>query len=279
MLCVVMMGSALVSCSKPPELAEVLPRLKELIEASYGVNDLLFGDGPDTYPRIYEEDVKPYYGEDGKTFLGHYRYIEDDELGTILAYNTRTSGGKYTYLLVTAQENTTEDCVYVDEAKGLFYVKIDYTEEEYDFYYTDTIPSDYDVVIMDESNPYQSIQSIKSYAETVYSRDYLQAIYSPIFDGAMVSDQSESGYIKARYSEYTDSEGKKWFMFSNTYEPIATEKRIYDIDSAQMAKGSNGEYVRIEIDSYLESKPEERLTVTLALILQDGVWMLDTPTY
>ena len=274
-----MLSSALVSCSRPPELSEILPRLEELIEASYGVNDLLFGDGPDTYERVYDPSVNVKFYDEADGTKGRYRYIEDETLGTVLAYSTKTYGKEYSYLHVTNVPNTTEDCVYVDEAQGLYYVKIEYTEKEYEFYYTDSFPEDYDVVVMNQDNPYQSIESIKTYAQTVYSREYLESIYGPIFDGAMISQSSDNGYIKARYSEYTDEGGESWFLFSNTYEPLTTEKRIFDLTTAKMVRRSNKEYVNIEVESYLESAPENKLKVTLSLIIQDGVWMLDTPTY
>lgn len=278
-LCIMMISMSLVSCSRPPELSAVLPRLAELIEASYGVNDLLFGKGPETYPRVYDpsESAKPYYDE-GNNLLGHYRYIEDEQIGTILAYNTKSSGKKYTYLKVTDTKNDTDECVYRDEEKGLYYIKIEYTEKEYDFYYTDDIPSDYDVIKVSQDNPYQSIESIKKYAETVYSKEYLEGVYGTVFDGAVVSHNS-TGYIKARYVEHRLDNGDAWFLISNEYESVSTEKRIFDLDSAKMLRGSNKEYVKISVDSYLESKPAERLTVTLSMVLQDGVWMLDAPTY
>ena len=46
-----------------------------------------------------------------------------------------------------------------------------------------------------------------------------------------------------------------------------------------MVRPKNGKYVTIEIESYLEGKPEERLTVKLGLRLQNGEWMLDSATY
>ena len=68
-------------------------------------------------------------------------------------------------------------------------------------------------------------------------------------------------------------------MMSNTYEPLISEKRIFDLTTAQIVRPKRRKFVTISIESYLESTPERRETVKLTMILQDGVWMLDSATY
>ena len=60
---------------------------------------------------------------------------------------------------------------------------------------------------------------------------------------------------------------------------LIKEKRLYDFSTAKIVRPKNGKYVTIEIESYLESTPDDRLTVKLGPKLQDGEWMLDSATY
>ncbi|MBE6596932.1 MAG: hypothetical protein E7641_04595 [Ruminococcaceae bacterium] len=117
--------AALTGCSKPPEYSEIEGRLKELIEASYGVNDILFGEGLPVYERVYEHEIKVYRDKtDNKT---HYYYeINDAELGRMIGY-------KYTeslYFVASETEKVGETAVY--ENNGKYYYPIVYEEKELD---------------------------------------------------------------------------------------------------------------------------------------------------
>ena len=68
-------------------------------------------------------------------------------------------------------------------------------------------------------------------------------------------------------------------MKSNQYEPLIHEVRQFDFSTAKIIRPANGEFVTITVDTYLPSAPEARLTVKMTMILQDGVWMLDSATY
>ena len=58
-----------------------------------------------------------------------------------------------------------------------------------------------------------------------------------------------------------------------------SEQRIFDLSTAKIARGSNSQRVRVEIETYLESRPQERLSVMVNLVKQDGEWYLDNGTY
>ena len=49
------------SCSRPPEYSEVEERFRELIEASYDLNEILFGEGLPTYEKHYERVFEVYH--------------------------------------------------------------------------------------------------------------------------------------------------------------------------------------------------------------------------
>ena len=68
-------------------------------------------------------------------------------------------------------------------------------------------------------------------------------------------------------------------MKSNTYEPLVKERRMFDLDTAEVVKPSNKKYITISVESWLESTPDNRQTIRLSLILENGKWMLDSGTY
>ena len=269
-----MTACMLTSCGAP-KIEDISARLSELIEASYGVNEILFGEGPECYERIYDprDNMKYYEGEDNQRY--YYFYIDDEEVGKVLAYRSKAYGNEYSYLSVKSEAIEGAEAVYSDGES--YYYPIEYTYVEPEFYYKSSFPEDYDVVKIDEKM--KTVAHIKEYAETVYSKDYLDSMYETLFTGVLISDDQSTGLQKARYIEYDDGDGNIWFMKSNTYKSVITDKRIFDISTAKIARGSNSQRVRVEIESYLESKPDQRETVVINLALQDGVWYLDNGTY
>ena len=265
---------AFTSCGAP-EIEDIQDRLATLIEGSYGVNEILFGEGPETYERIYDPkaNMEYYTADSGQRY--YYFYIEDESEGTILSYRTKSYGNDYSYLLVSDKEIAGKQAVYSDGEK--YYYSIEYTYKEAEFYYDDSFPTDYDVVLIDSD--ITSVTEIKDYAESVYSKDYLASIYETLFTGVMISDDTETGLLTARYIEYEDTSGIRWFMKSNTYKAPMTEQRIFDLSTAKIARGSNKQRLRVEIETYLSSKPDERLSVIVNLVMQDGEWYLDNGTY
>ncbi len=284
-LCAVMLCltvSSVTSCSKPPEYSEVEARFKELIEASYDVNKLLFGEGLPTYERIYEvvDEVYKSEGEDGKVTYIYYHYVEDEELGKVLSYKKGTIGSKRAYLQVLSSADAEKgEAVYVDTQTGEhYYVLENYTEPEHEFYYSVNDPDNYDFVRYDSG--YLTVNDIKAAAEKVYSKDYLEtSVYVALFTGAVINGNLQG--FSARYIEYSDAvEGDVYLMMSNEYEPLITETRKFDFSTARVVKPGSKQLVNIEVETYLESKPEDRVTVRVTMVKQDdGQWYLDSGTY
>ena len=127
--------------------------------------------------------------------------------------------------------------------------------------------SNFDIVM--ENSKYDSIEMIKKKAESVYSTNYLNAIYETAFDGVLY----DGGSFLRFYSE-----GDKFYQNSgiNIYE---LEDRIYDYSTMKIVRPSNSERVNVEIESYLASNPDARRTITIAFQNENGVWYLDGPTY
>ena len=72
-----MMLPAFVSCSKPPEYSEIEARFKELVEASYAINDIFFGEGLATYERVYEPIAQPIMRPSSSTRMRSQFFTED----------------------------------------------------------------------------------------------------------------------------------------------------------------------------------------------------------
>ena len=352
LICVVMLVTPLASCGKPPEFSEIEGRLRELIEASYAINEMLFGEGLPTYARITDpRSNTKIIRENNDTRMTYYYEIYDEGLGRIIAYrvvnyaysfaqvldapdaertpiwqdtekglyayeieythektadnkladpikntteNTitnyyelqdevygriiayRISDLNYTYVQVLEKKDPSRIAVYENASEKAYAYVVPYTYVEPELYYTDQDPTDYDYVRKDA--PYQTIEEMKTAAELVYSKDYLSSLYLTLFEGTELNDDTMTS-LSARYFEQTDEYGAISLMKSNTYEPLVTEKRIFDLSTAVIVRPKHKKFVTVSVESYLESTPQNRETIKLSLIFQDGVWMLDSGTY
>ncbi len=279
LLCTVILLPMIASCSKPPELETIRGRLSELIEASAEINEIFFGNGLPTYERVTDPRTSTKVYRDEKNGKNIYYYeLTDETLGRIVAYRDSFLSD-FSYLRILKEEDSSAEAVYRDEENRIYAYAISYTEKTYDFYYSDNDPTDYDYVRAD--CPYYSVQSIKDAAEKVYSTGYLNSLYETLFIGSasVEIDGTALEGQTARYIDYTDSDGNVMLVKSNTYKPLIDSKRCFDLDSARIVKPANGEFITVSIDSWLESSPEARQTVKLTLVLQNGVWMLDSGTY
>ncbi len=283
----------LTSCSKPPEYAEIEERFIELVEASYEINKVLFGTGLPTDERIYDpwdnmktygrvdENGEPKLGKDGKQLIGYYCYFEDKDHGDLLAYRDGATA-KTVYLQVSKAPVDGKEAVYVNTESGKYYYATDYTPKEGVRYYGNSDPANYDYVSVDSE--YLSIEQIKMAAEKVYSLDYLNtSVYEALFTGAVTADNIEGlESLSARYIEYmnaADGDTTAVLMQSNTYPALVSETRIFDFSTAKMVKPSSKKLVNIEVETYLRSAPDDRITVRVTMVLVDGEWFLDSGTY
>ena len=162
--------------------------------------------------------------------------------------------------------------VYRSESGKVAYA-IPYVEAEPEYYYSTGSSEDYDTVRFDSG--YDSIDDIKALAQTVYSRNYCLSLYSVLFDGIALGDSIQL----AQYSEVA-SVGGSFLGQLREYEPLFTEQRVYMFETARINKwGSNSKFVRVLINSYLPSAPNQIIETEIDLVLQDGVWLLDVPTF
>lgn len=289
------------SCSAPPEYSEIKARVEELIEASFDVNDVIWGEGLPTYERVIDPKSSLTLYESGKTYVDadgkeqplnyYYYYVISD--GNVVAFRgEKDYKADYAYAYVSdkaldkaslaalypqregedAPENLYTEA-FVDAEAGVYAYFVPFSEPKYDFYYVSSDPTDYDYVSVDSK--YLSVDDIKACVRTVYAPDYADSLDQVLFDGV-----AEGEFIqKARYSVLQRS-GSSMLTSLNTYEPLFTERRVYLYETAQIDRGSsNDTSVVVEFSTYLPSNPDKKVVASLSFVLVDGVWYLASPTY
>ena len=289
------------SCSAPPDYEEIRSRVEELIEASFDVNDVIWGNGLPTYPRVTAPKTEFY--ESGKLYvdangneqpLNYYYYYLPTSGINVLAFREQHAlkeSFRYAYvssikladtsslasLFPLAEGETAPDGlyseIYSDSERKIYAYFIPYTEPTYEFYYLESDPTDYGFVRADSK--YLSVDSIKDYVRTVYASDYADSLDSILFDGVMSGDFVQ----KARYTTVQTSRGA-FFARLYDFEPLFTERRVYLYDTARIDRSnSNDTSVVVEFESYLPSSPDKITPTKVSFVLQDGIWYLASPTY
>jgi hypothetical protein len=288
------------SCSAPPDYEEIRERVEELIEKSFDVNDIVWGNGLPTYPReiapkreLYESG-KTYVDGDGKEQpLNYYYYYVNTSGVSIVAFREQkavTEDFRYAYVSSSPIDSTTLASLYpigegenaleglysevfADTERKIYAYLIPYTEVTSEFYYLESDLTDYGFVRLDSK--YKSADEIKEYIRTVYALEYADSLDTVLFDGVMSGDYVQ----KARYSTIQTSRGS-FFARHYDFEPLFTERRVYLYDTARIdRRNSNDSTVVVEFDSYLPSSPDEITLTKVCFALQDGVWYLSSPTY
>lgn len=273
----VLLAIALVSFSscagKAPELEEIYGRVVELVENSHEINEIFFGSGLPTYPRDDElpDPEMSYIEKDGVKYL----LFTDPNVGRLCRYyDSETKEFAYAKVIPTSELKGDEGHpLFVFEKEGLSMFATDYDPSgETGYVYDDAVDNKaYNVVKFD--SPYLSIEQIKSAAAEVYSADYLEAVFGVAFDGIASFEASSSGVVPARFIE----QGGLLRQY-NKAESMLRGKRIYDYSTMKIVRPSNGRVVNITMDSHIEGE-DEILNVRLSLVLQNGKWYLNTPTY
>ena len=252
-----------------------MPRLEELLLEAEEVNEILFGEGLPVYepdPKVDYHIEKTIDKETGEVIETPYYYfvVPDSRFDYKIIGFRKSSETSSPYTFVRISETYEEKSILVykhPNADIYAYLLEGYVEPDY-YLYTEDDPEDYNYVRYD--CPYQLVSHIKAKAEKVYSIEYLNGVYSTMFISSSMS---------ARYMNYTDDDGNIWLAKSREYEPLISETRKFDLSTAKMVRPSNSKRVNIEVESYLPSAPENRTVVRITLVLQNGMWMLDSPTY
>ncbi len=118
---------------------------------------------------------------------------------------------------------------------------------------------------------YSSVNDIKEAAEKVYSSRYLEGVYVAAFQG--VTAESSDGMVdmslSARYKEIGGE------LMVNVSADVKNIREQLSVVSAEVTKKTS-KYV---IVSATVTEDGKELVMDIYLTLENGVWLLDSPTY
>ncbi|MBQ4298331.1 MAG: hypothetical protein II771_08540 [Clostridia bacterium] len=127
--------------------------------------------------------------------------------------------------------------------------------------------SDYFYIDIDQTDFYTA-DLIREETEAVYTADYAARIEEAAFTGVT----SEVGALLARFSE--DGDGN--LMQHRDAESILPGKRAFLYDTLTVERSSPSE-VKVRLAATLDGEKDDDALLTLKK--ENGVWLLDTPTY
>ncbi len=298
---VIIIGSVFIirGCSQPPKYEEIKARFEQLLNDAEEVNVILFGEGLPTYERVSDpkssfkiHHTNELNDEGNERLVYYYRTLDEREIyafrdsylvpySYILVSKTALSDSELTALKV---DFPSIDGVEAPEGKE-FYTEIysdgkshsyliPFEEKHYDFYYSSTDPTDYDYVIAESK--YRTVSEIKELAATVYSSDYLMSMQAVLYDGVEV----DGLIMKPRFYENNSGTSSRLMQTNKAEDVLFTEHRKYLLDTAEIIKwGSGKNKLRISIDSYLPSAPDNIVNVTIELERSGGEWYLKSSTF
>lgn len=119
---------------------------------------------------------------------------------------------------------------------------------------------------------YSSIPEIKVEVERVYSKRYLKSIYVNMFVGSKTtsSDGLLDNDVSPRYKEI---EGK--LMIDASYDEVNIMGKLTVVSTAVVKK--TPKYV--SVDAVCQDENGNEIQKRFFLTLENGVWLLDGPTY
>ena len=264
---------------------------------------------------VVKENGDPVLDKDGvaqKKTLRYYLY-EDATLGTIVAYEyqTRVSEGKTTEVEVNGVMQTVNVYTVYDVENGrvlteyqngasrfarktqtpvegetpvfekggyYYYALPNYQNEDlaYAGVYTGKEDSHYDYVRFDQT--YKYTDDIKAALDAVYSNAFAAPLYEYLFTGVIGATNEAN---QPAYMDYTDDEDATYLMRSNETgswkwrDPLPAVS--FDFSTMQMVKG-NAKKVTVTVDYRLAGSDAVK-QMEVDFVLENGVWLLNTPTF
>ncbi|MBO5327237.1 MAG: hypothetical protein J6A84_03845 [Clostridia bacterium] len=295
--------------NRAPALETVRGRFEQVLGASGEINEIFWGKGLPTYPRVYEEvaTLRASYGEQTKKLAAYTR--NDERYGTVVIYKYwlyfSPSGGEvdndeifydfekgaiiqtgkpddaHNYRFAVRSETPIEGktpneflASSMDTGDQTYYY---YSIDDYDvdrvFIYQDTDDENYDFVRLDCG--YLTVDDIKLAAEKVYSPSYLASVNESLFTGMTTG----SAMLYARYVDQEDADsGSTALVKYNKDKGLVLTEWVYDFSTMRIVDG-NATFVTVELDRYPVGNEGARERSTQRFSLENGEWYLDSPSY
>ncbi|MBE6693757.1 MAG: hypothetical protein E7589_03220 [Ruminococcaceae bacterium] len=115
-----------------------------------------------------------------------------------------------------------------------------------------------------------NIDEIKAAAEQVYCDEYLESLYESLFTGYTAEELGT--VLLPKYSE-----DEKSLYQNSTVTPLTSGAKVYDYATMTILPDSTETTVRVEVEAYDESDADERFTLTLSFVYENGDWYLNSP--
>ena len=297
--------------NRPPELETVRGRFEEVLSASGEINEIFWGDGLPTYPRIYEEsfsfkdvyDPSPeknektisgftFTTEDGREIVAYhawmffkptgesdYIYYDFENNGRFNEKPDENSYYRFAERVTVPREGATQNAYLAENlgGEGSYYYSLESFDLNSVFFYNESDDANYDFVRLDCG--YLSIEDIRLAAAKVYSPSYLASVSESLFTGVIVSDTA-GVLLWARYVDKEDSStGEVSLVKYNKEKGLTLTDWVYDFSTMRIADGSNAAFVTVEIERYPAGNEGARELSTQRFALESGEWYLDSPSY
>lgn len=113
-----------------------------------------------------------------------------------------------------------------------------------------------------DDSPYKSVADIKTAAGEVFSQDYLASVYTMLFEG--------TGDIEPRFVDNKDG----LLTVDICYKTYNFNTEIFP--ETAVIKESGAGLIRAEVDIKTGNVPDK---MNITLRQQQGIWLIDSPTY
>ena len=124
-----------------------------------------------------------------------------------------------------------------------------------------------------------TIYDIEALAFETFSKKYATSSLNSVLASA---GDGENIYVLARYyQKYSDAEQiiPECIMVNSEYVPLLTDKVEYLYDTVKVLYSDN-KYIYISIDvDVSRGEKTQRKTLSVSLVIEDGKYKIDTPTY
>ncbi len=121
--------------------------------------------------------------------------------------------------------------------------------------------------------------SIRAAAEKVYGSAQLAIFADAAFTGHAIEDSIGGSVIsRARYLEQVVDTARRFCQSTEAPSIDHTAMRIYDYSTMQVHSLGRSDACTVSMNTYLENSPDDVIEIELHLILENGVWYLDSFT-
>ncbi|MBQ8341401.1 MAG: hypothetical protein IJY22_03365 [Clostridia bacterium] len=303
----------------PPELSALRPRIEALVNASYDLNDVIWGEGLPTYPRAYMQDIvatpigcdchAAYQKEidpenaPGQMYLNYYHLVvQDATLGEVIVYQSffrymeSEDATVYTYADAETHKvftgEITEKYRYATRQKTAREGEepLYYSEESGYFYYPLQVDYDFrDGIYKDENDPesgYDYVREDCGYVSVEQIKAKAEMIYSAAYRAKFYpthfdGQTTPTGVVQgARYRDFDNPDD------ADSAGSLIKSTNYTALDTSTrflfdtMTMHEDSSANWVKVEiDYYKESDGSTGRTTLCFALENGQWYLDCPSF